>query len=150
MGAYLAYTDGSCYHVDRIGSYAWLIVDDEDGVVIGPVGEWEVDTTISRMELMGPIAALSVCYHMDGASTVLIYSDSEYVVKGAMDWTRARHKHKDLWERLEELMDMHDEVHFEHVKGHAKDDTGHPFNDAVDKKAGETRKRAQREAQQSS
>lgn len=148
MGCYLVFTDGSCDYRDRIGAYAYVIVDDEDGAVIGPIGEAEEDTTISRMELMGPIAALNVCYNMDGPGTVLLYSDSEYVVKGAMDWTRARNKHQDLWARLEELIDMHDEVVFEHVRGHAKDDTGHPLNEAVDEKAGTTRRVKQNEVRQ--
>jgi ribonuclease HI len=40
---------------DRTGGYAWKIVD-ENGQEIG--GGSEVDTTISRMELMAAISAL--------------------------------------------------------------------------------------------
>lgn len=133
------YTDGSCHAQDRIGAYAWLVVCD-DGHVIGPVGEAEEDTTISRMELAGPIAALTVCHQISGPSVCLVYSDSEYVVKGITDRSRMRNKHNDLWDRLDSIVDAHALVVFEHVKGHAKDDTGHPYNDAVDKKAGEIRK----------
>lgn len=147
-GAYLCYTDGSCDYRDRIGAFAWLIADEDD--VIGPVGEWEDDTTISRMELMGPIAALRVCHQISGPSVCLVYSDSEYVVRGITDRNRARLKHNDLWDTLDKLVDSHELVVFEHVKGHAKDDRGHPFNDAVDKKAGETRKKRQNEVRHDS
>lgn len=137
-GEYLIYTDGSCFTGDRIGAYAWLAVDDYG--VIGPEGESAEDTTISRMELSGPIAALDWCMYKSGPSVCLVYSDSEYVVKGITDRSRARKCNNDLWDRLDEIVGSHALVVFEHVKGHAKDDTGHPYNDAVDKKAGELRK----------
>ena len=138
MSEYLIFTDGSCFTGDRIGAYAWLIADEDD--VIGPEGTSAEDTTISRMELSGPIAALDVCYQIGGPSVCLVYSDSEYVVKGITDRSRARKCNNDLWDLLDEIVDSHALVVFEHVKGHAKDDTGHPYNDAVDKKAGELRK----------
>lgn len=141
--SYLIYADGSCYHADRIGAYAWLIDDGKD--VIGPVGEWEEDTTISRMELQGPITALSVCHQISGPSVCLVYSDSEYVVKGITDRSRTRRQHHDLWDKLDNVVDQHELVVFEHVKGHATDDRGHPYNDLVDVKAGEIRRRGQDE-----
>lgn len=141
---YLVYTDGSCYHKDRIGSYAWVIID-EDGNMTGPDGEGVEDTTISRMELSGPVAALYECYLLGGASTILLSSDSEYVVKGINDPSRARRCHNDLWDLLEYAVSLHDEVVFEHVKGHATDDTGHPYNVLVDEYAGQLRKDKQDE-----
>lgn len=140
MDSYLIYTDGSCSSKDRIGAYAYLIVC-EDEYVIGPIGEGETDTTISRMELMGPIAALKICYQISGPGVCLVYSDSEYVVKGITDRSRARNKHNDLWDRLDKIVDSHELVVFEHVKGHDTKDRGHPLNHAVDHKAGEVRKR---------
>ena len=140
MDSYLIYTDGSCHCKDRIGAYAYLIVC-EDEYVIGPIGEGEEDTTISRMELMGPIAALSICHQISGPSVCLVYSDSEYVVKGITDRSRARNKNNDLWDKLDKIVDTHELVAFEHVNGHETDERGHPFNHAVDRKAGEVRKR---------
>lgn len=107
---------------------------------MGPQGEGMEDTTISRMELCGPIAALDEILMMAGPSTCLVYCDSQYVVMGITDRSRARNKHNDLWDLLDDLVDEHELVVFEHVKGHAKDSRGHPFNDAVDVKAGEVRK----------
>jgi ribonuclease HI len=140
---YLVYTDGSCSVKDRTGGYAWLIVDEAGNERMG--GGHEQDTTISRMELMAAISALVWIQieEKDDAedSVVLIYSDSEYVVKGFMDRNRARLKNVDLWDVLDNLSSWFELVYMEHVKGHA----GHVDNEAVDKLAGEFRQVAVRE-----
>lgn len=137
---YLVYTDGSCSVKDRTGGYAWKIVDERGDEELG--GGHEVDTTISRMELMAAISALVEIqlWEQDDAenTTVLLLSDSEYVVKGFMDNTRARNKNVDLWDVLDNLSSWFDLVHMEHVKGHA----GHEDNEEVDKLAGEFRQAA--------
>lgn len=140
---YIVYTDGSASVKDRTGGYAWLIVDEHGDEELG--GGSEVDTTISRMELMAVISALDeICLwetkmpEDKGEGVVLIYSDSEYVVKGFMDKTRARRKNVDLWDELEEVATWFELVHLQHVKGHA----GHVDNEAVDKLAGEFRQAA--------
>lgn len=140
---YIVYTDGSCSVKDRTGGYAWLIVDEAGNERMG--GGYEQDTTISRMELMAAISALSSILFEEGEntvnSTVLIYSDSEYVVKGFMDKNRARLKNVDLWNVLDNFASYYELVHMEHVKGHA----GHADNEAVDKLAGEFRQAAVQE-----
>lgn len=142
---YIVYTDGSCSVKDRTGGYAWLIVDDH-GEELG--GGHELDTTISRMELMAAISALNEILiwenrsHEDkGEGVVLIYSDSEYVVKGFMDPSRKRLKNLDLWLELDCTATWFELVHMEHVKGHA----GHEDNEAVDRLAGEFRQAAVQE-----
>lgn len=137
---FLVYTDGSCYTGDRIGSFAWVIVDENDEEVVG--GRSEEDTTISRMELMGPIDALNAIMFAFGSSVVLVYSDSEYVVKGITDRRRQRKKNVDLWDRLDDIVDRHELVAFEHVKGH----NGDHYNEMVDKYAGELRRARQEHA----
>ena len=141
---YLVFTDGSASVKDRTGGYAWLIVDG-DLEELG--GGSEVDTTISRMELIAAISALQEIIlweckgHEDkGEGVVLLYSDSEYLVKGFMDSTRARNKNVDLWDALDDAASYFELVHMEHVKGH----TGHVDNEAVDKLAGEFRQAAVR------
>jgi ribonuclease HI len=52
---YLVYTDGSASVKDRTGGYAWKVIV-AGGQFIG--GGSELDTTISRMELMAAIGAL--------------------------------------------------------------------------------------------
>jgi ribonuclease HI len=138
---YLVYTDGSASVKDRTGGYAWKIVVEEGVEVIG--GGSEIDTTISRMELMAAISALEyITAHIDSAllypTVVLVISDSEHVVLGFNIKTRARKKNTDLWDRLERAAENFDLVHFEHVKGHA----GHADNEEVDKLAGEFRQAA--------
>lgn len=135
---YLVYTDGSASVKDRTGGYAYKIVDEFGVEEVG--GGSEVDTTISRMELMAAIAALDYLSDPDYLAThVLIISDSEYVVKGFNDKSRARHKNVDLWLWLEELAEGM-VVWFEHTRGHA----GDPDNEEVDKLAGEFRQAAVR------
>lgn len=144
--SFLVYTDGSCSAKDRVGGYAYKIVaayQDEDIEIVG--GGSEVDTTISRMELMAAISALerlnsdAFWKRYDGIPAVaLVISDSEHVVLGFNIKTRARNKNQDLWERLEAAASEFDLVEFEHVKGHS----GHTDNEECDKLAGEFRQAA--------
>jgi ribonuclease HI len=140
---YLVYTDGSASVKDRTGGYAWKIVD-EDGVEEMGGGS-EIDTTISRMELRAAISALDEinlwgCLTQEDKpqGVVLLYSDSEYLVKGFMDRNRARNKNTDLWDDLDQAASWFELVHMEHVKGHA----GHADNEDCDKLAGEFRQAA--------
>jgi ribonuclease HI len=142
---YLVYCDGSASVKDRTGGYAWKIVDEDGDEELG--GGSEVDTTISRMELRAAISALNeiVLWELLGhedkpQGVVLIYSDSEYVVKGFMDPSRKRNKNGDLWESLDQAATWFELVHMEHIKGHA----GHRDNEDVDKLAGEFRQAAVR------
>jgi hypothetical protein len=95
---YIVYTDGSAWTGDRIGAYAWVIVDEDGNEVIG--GASETDTTISRMELMGAIDALESVRFVAGPCVVLVYSDSEYVVFGITDRSRKRNLNVDLWDKI--------------------------------------------------
>lgn len=139
--SFLVYTDGSASVKDRTGGYAWKIVDGNEEVVGGGS---EVDTTISRMELMAVISALreiniwTLCGDGPNGEVALVISDSEYVVKGFMDKTRARNKNVDLWDWLEKEASHFDLVHLQHTKGHAAD----ADNCEVDKLAGEFRQAA--------
>jgi ribonuclease HI len=135
MRSFLVYADGSCNARDRVGAFAYVCVDEEDVPALYE-GESYDDTTISRMELSGPAAALERLHAEYGECVVLVLSDSQYVVKGISDPSRKRNLHHDLWLRLEEAIRLHGLVAFEHVKGHA----GHFWNEAVDKLAGELRK----------
>lgn len=137
-GCYLVYTDGSCWHGDRIGSYAWVAIDGDGNEITD--GGVERDTTITRCELLGPIAALETIYADCGPSVILVHSDSEIVVKGITDRNRARNVAHDLWMWLDDIVDSHEHVEFEHVKGHS----GNHYNELVDKLATKLRKEGQR------
>lgn len=127
------YTDGSCYTGDRIGGWAWVAIDPYGSEDHG--GGSDIDTTISRMELCGPIDALEYLYELYGPIEVVLYSDSEYVVKGITDRTRNRNKNADLWVWLDEITDSHVAVTYQHVRGHQ----GNHYNEVADKLAGEFR-----------
>jgi len=99
-------------------------------------------TTNNRMELMACIAALEA---LNRPCSVILYSDSTYVVNGVTEgwaerwrrhgWERANGKtaeNVDLWARLLELLDKHD-VEFRWVKGHA----GRSENERADQLATE-------------
>jgi ribonuclease HI len=94
------------------------------------------------MELMGPLEALTQLLMFRGPSVAIVYSDSEYVVKGITDRSRARRKNIDLWEALDDVVDAHELVVFEHVRGHQ----GDHYNEICDKMAGDLRREGQRAA----
>ena len=131
------YTDGACSGNPGPGGYGAILV----------YRKWEkelskgfAETTNNRMELLGAIAALE---ELKEPCRVLLTSDSKYLVDGINkgwatawkknNWVKADRKpalNRDLWERLLELLTVHD-VTFVWVKGH----DGHPYNERCDRLA---------------
>jgi ribonuclease HI len=130
------FTDGSSYTKDRSGGWAWLALDINEESEIGMGGA--DDTTNNRMEMQAWIEGLTYLFRVYGPITVLVYSDSEYVGLGATNRSRKRNNNVDLWLALDEAIDRHEYVEFNHVKGHQKD--GSYYNHLVDEMAGEARK----------
>lgn len=108
----------------------------------------ERDTTNNRMELTAVIKALE---QLKEPCKVMLTTDSKYVSDGIgkgwaaswqqNGWRKADKKpalNPDLWERLLELLKIHD-VTINWVKGHA----GHPENERCDKLAVEFYKQLQ-------
>jgi len=119
------YTDGACSGNPGPGGYGVIIVFNEHKKELS--GAYE-NTTNNRMELMAAIKGLEA---LNRPCSVTLYSDSKYLVdainKGWVDkwrkngWMRNktdRAKNVDLWQRLLELLDVHD-VECVWVKGHA-------------------------------
>lgn len=129
------FTDGSCYHVDRIGGWGWVALDAYEGLHTdsGAVR----DTTISVMELTAAIMALNSIADEFGPCEVLVYSDSEYVVLGCQDRSRKRNANAMTWKKLDKAIARHDYVEFQHVKGHADN----LFNEMADDLAGDARRK---------
>ena len=131
------YTDGGCLNNPGPGGYGVVIKNGKDTKELS--GGYRL-TTNNRMELMACIAGLS---SLEKPSTVILYSDSQYVVNGitkgwaerwrANGWMK-RKKEKavnpDLWEQLLDLCEKHD-VNFQWVKGHA----GNEGNERCDRLA---------------
>ncbi len=99
----------------------------------------EPQTTNNRMELIAVIKGLeAICE----SSKVVIYTDSEYVLKGASEWlanwkkkgfktsSGKAVKNRDLWEKLDSLLNKHS-VKWIKVRAHS----GHKENELVDKVA---------------
>ncbi len=127
------HTDGACSGNPGPGGWAALLV--YDGVERELSGG-EALTTNNRMELMAAISALEA---LKRPCAVDLYTDSQYVRQGILDWIRgwkARGwktadkkpvKNDDLWRRLDEARSRHD-VAWHWVKGHA----GNEHNERVD------------------
>ena len=128
------YTDGACRGNPGPGGWAAILVY---GAKEKELSGGEASTTNNRMELMGAISGLSA---LKEPCTVELYSDSKYLVDAvtlgwAEGWRRknwkkadgSRAKNEDLWEKLLELLRLHD-VHFHWVKGH----NGHDYNERCD------------------
>ncbi len=99
----------------------------------------ESETTNNRMELTAAIEALNA---LKDRRSVILYTDSKYVMDGINEWmpnwkkrgwkTAAKKpvKNKDLWQALDEAVTRHN-VDWHWVKGHA----GNPGNEMADELA---------------
>ncbi|MEX2218452.1 MAG: ribonuclease HI [Phycisphaerales bacterium] len=130
------YTDGACSGNPGPGGWAYILKH--------PAKEREASgaeplTTNNRMELIAVIQGLSA---LKARSTVDLYSDSLYVLKGLKEWlkdwkargwkTAAKKPvmNRDLWEQLDRLLTQHD-IRFHWVRGHNE----HPENERADRLA---------------
>ncbi len=121
------YTDGACsgnHLKENKGGYGAIIFKPgEEPLTLN--GGYK-NTTNNRMELKAVIEALK---KVSSSSSVIIYSDSEYVVKGITErigkWIKKGkiEKNGDLWIELYRIVKKYDDIEFEHVEGH-KDNEG--------------------------
>ena len=131
------YTDGACS--GNPGPGGWGVVL-RCGSAEKELSGGEEKTTNNRMELTAAMEGLSA---LKEPCKVLLTTDSKYVSDGITKgwaeswrkngWRKADKKpalNPDLWERLLELVKIHD-VKINWVKGHA----GHPENERCDKLA---------------
>jgi ribonuclease HI len=131
------YTDGGCKYNPGPGGYGVVLKYAKKRKELS--GGFQL-TTNNRMELMACIVGLKA---LKRELSVVLYSDSKYVVNGitkgwakrwkANGWMRNKFdkaQNADLWKQLLELCDKHD-VRFKWVKGHA----GIPENERCDRLA---------------
>jgi ribonuclease HI len=145
-----AYTDGASTGSRGPGGYGavlrWKGKTEE-------ISGSEQDTTNLRMELTAACVALET---IDKGHIVTVYSDSSYVVNcmrrgwyktwrenGWLNHIKEPVANKDLWERLLEATQRHQEVRWRKVKGHSKTAGSHKSgNDRADKLAVAAKKKA--------
>ncbi len=136
-GLVYIYTDGACS--GNPGPGGWGSVLRYNGHEKRLQG-WCSHTTNNRMELLAIIRALE-SLKRKGVRGVII-TDSQYVKNGITEWihgwkqrgwmtaSKKPVKNRELWERLDELVNQH-ELKWEWVKGHA----GHEHNEVADQLA---------------
>lgn len=133
-GRVVIFTDGACTGNPGPGGYGAVVLDGQERTELS--GGYRL-TTNNRMELLACIQALQT---LKRKSSVVLYSDSRYVVQGirkgwarrwkARGWMRNQTQealNADLWARLLDLCAQH-EVEFTWVAGHA----GIPENERCD------------------
>lgn len=119
-----AYVDGSCDSKTRLGGWGVYMYTDKRSVELYG---GQRNTTNNQMEIM---AALEAMYSLKRKTTILIYSDSQYVVQGVTDWMLGWKQrgwckssgepiiNRELWEEMYALTRYH-KTDFRWVKGHA-------------------------------
>jgi ribonuclease HI len=136
MSNIIIYTDGACSGNPGPGGWGALMLS---GNHRKELSGGESETTNNRMEMMAVICAAEA---LKKASSIDIFTDSKYVMKGMTEWVEAWKKrgwrtaakkpvkNVDLWQRLEQALDRH-EVNWNWVKGHS----GVPGNERADELA---------------
>lgn len=134
-----AYTDGACITQDRRGGWGFVLARGEKRL---RRSGGELQTTSNRMELTAAIKALEELQKRYPDNPVVVYSDSQYVVKGITEWlenwkrngwrnaSKKPVENADLWQELDTLNQAL-KVSWEWVKGH----NGNPLNEEADKLA---------------
>lgn len=132
------YTDGACSGNPGPGGWACVLKHPATGSRKELSGG-EAQTTNNRMELRAAIEGLRL---LKTPTRVDLTSDSKYVLDGLSSWlagwkkkgwktaSKQPVKNQDLWQVLDELIQMH-EVHFHWIKGHS----AHPENERCDELA---------------
>ena len=130
------FTDGACLGNPGPGGWAALL---RHRASESEIAGGEPDTTNNRMELMAAISALET---LKRPNSVILTTDSRYVIGGIGSWmpgwkkrnwktaAGAPVKNRDLWERLDKATARHT-VEWRWIKGHS----GHGENERVDELA---------------
>lgn len=127
------HTDGACRGNPGMGGWGAILRYNN---TIKELCGGEQETTNNRMEMTAVIEALKA---LNTGSSVLLITDSQYVLKGVKEWMpnwkkrnwmtagRKPVKNVDLWKMLDQLVIQH-QVEWKWVKGHS----GDPGNERAD------------------
>ena len=130
------FTDGACKGNPGPGGWGVLLrLGEHEKRLYGG----ELETTPNRMELLAAIRGLEA---LKRPASVVLTTDSQYVMKGVREWmpnwkkrgwktaSKQPVKNVDLWQQLDALVSQH-EVEWRWVRGH----TGHRENELADELA---------------
>ena len=130
------FTDGACKGNPGPGGWGVLLrLGEHEKRLYGG----ELETTNNRMELLAAIRGLEA---LKRPASVVLPTDSQYVMKGVREWmpnwkkrgwktaSKQPVKNVDLWQQLDALVSQHD-VEWRWVRGH----TGHRENELADELA---------------
>jgi len=145
-----AYTDGASTGSRGPGGYRAVITWNGK---TEEISGGEQNTTNLRMELIAACVALET---IDGGHLVTVYSDLSYLINcmrrgwykkwrenGWLNHLGEPVANRDLWERLLEATQRHQEVRWRKVKGHSKTEGPHKSgNDRADELAVAAKKEA--------
>lgn len=141
MGKIEVYTDGGCKGngtKDSKGSYGFVILRNKE--VIYEESKSFDGVTNNQMELSGPIMALLYLLSKGEMNTeIVLYSDSQYVVRGVNEWSKNWKRNgwkrgfspipnADYWKELDNLVSQFSSLTFKWVRGH----TNNEWNNYVD------------------
>lgn len=130
------FTDGGCSPNPGPGGWAFILRSAVDGGGVFEQAGAVPRSTNNRMELTAAIRGL---LHLERPSNVQLIADSEYLVKGLIEWidvwksrgwVNSRRKpvlNEELWRVLDQLR-QHHQIKAEWIKGHA----GHAENERCD------------------
>jgi ribonuclease HI len=130
------FCDGACSGNPGPGGYGAIL---RSGKTVKELYGAEQETTNNRMELTAAITALEA---LTRPCSVILTTDSQYLVKGMNEWLKGWIRkgwlnskkepvlNRDLWERLNALS-QHHSINWQWVKGHS----GHPENERCDELA---------------
>ena len=130
------FCDGACSGNPGPGGFGAIL---RSGATVKELYGSARETTNNRMELTAAITALEA---LKRPCSVILTTDSQYLVKGMREWLAGWIKkgwinskkdpvlNRDLWERLDALSKVH-KIDWRWVKGH----DGHPENERCDELA---------------
>jgi ribonuclease HI len=119
------FTDGSSRGNPGPGGWGAIILDNNN---VREIGGREDMTTNNRMELMACIESLKT---IDLNTSLTLYSDSQYVIKGMTEWIDGWQRknwknsqkkdvlNRDLWEMMLEVSNGKN-IEWKYIKGHAE------------------------------